>query len=435
MAEQQRAPNSTPHKASQSAQTERSTSRDTANQRIRGVLNGQISTFAGNGTAGFAGDTGPALAAEFNSPTALAIDATGALLVCDSLNHRVRRIGSGTITTIAGNGIQGFAGDGAAASAAELDTPSGVAASFDGHIYIADSHNDRIRLLALDGTISTVAGNGNRGFSGDGSAATAATLALPRGLMVTSAGALLFADSNNQRVRMVDALGIITTIVGSGVQGSSSDGNAAATAALDTPRTVAVSAFGLPVFADARNGLVRESAGNDNLYVPAGLAPSRTSTVSLSVPSTASYGGLSAKVSVSGVAGTPQGTVQLLDGTTSVAQTTLASGAASLSSASLSVGTHTLSATFLGDGVNPAAASVATHDQCWGSDGHCDGERSDHRVWSGNPRADRLAKGRVAAGQRRRNGTLHYECWCALAAGLLSHICDARRFSEWQLHA
>jgi hypothetical protein len=333
---------------------------DTGNQRIRAVRNGQISTFAGNGTAGFAGDTGPALAAEFNGPSALAIDAAGALLVCDSLNHRVRRIRSGTITTLAGTGTQGFAGDGAAATAAELDTPSGVAVGADGRIYLADSHNDRIRVIALDGTISTFAGSGTRGFSGDGSTATAASLSLPRGLMVTSAGALLFADSNNQRVRMVDARGIIATTVGSGVQGSSKDGNASSTAALDTPRTVAVSTFGSPVFVDAHNGQVRESVANGNLYVPAGFAPSRTSTVSLTAPSTANYAGLSATVSVSGVAGTPQGTVQLLDGTSLIAQATLAEGSASFTPVSLPVGTHTLSAAFLGDGVNPAATSVVT---------------------------------------------------------------------------
>ena len=333
---------------------------DTANQRIRAVLNGKISTFAGNGTAGFAGDTGPALAAAFNGPTALAVDTIGALLVCDSLNHRVRRIASGAITTIAGSGTQGFAGDGAAATAAELDTPSGVAVSVDGRIYIADSHNDRIRVIAQDGTISTFAGSGTRGFSGDYGAATSATLALPRGLMVTPNGSLLFADSNNHRVRMIDTQSIITTIVGSGVQGSSSDGTAATTAALDTPRAVAISIFGSPVFSDARNGQVRESVVNGSLYVPAGLAPSRTSTVSLSTPSTASYGRLSATVSVSGVAGPPQGIVQLLEGTSLVAQGTLTSGVVNLSPNSLTVGTHVISAAFLGDGVNPSATSIAT---------------------------------------------------------------------------
>jgi len=330
---------------------------DTANQRIRAVLNGQITTVAGNGIAGFAGDVGPALSAEFNNPTALAIDSTGALLVCDSANHRIRRIASGAITTIAGNGTQGFAGDGTAAIAAELDTPSGVAVGADGRIYIADSHNDRIRVIAVDGTISTFAGSGVRGYSGDGSSATAAALALPRGLFVTSPGSLLFADSNNQRLRMVDTKGIITTIAGSGVQGSSSDATSAAVAALDTPRGVTVSTFGSPVFADAHNREVRENVANGNLYLPAGLAPSRTSAITLTAPANAAYGQASITVSVSGAAGTPQGTVQLLDGSSVVSQATLDAGAASFTATSLVLGAHTLTASYLGDGVNPAATS------------------------------------------------------------------------------
>jgi hypothetical protein len=330
---------------------------DTGNQRIRAVVAGQIATFAGSGVVGFAGDHGAALAAAFDGASALAVDTTGALLVCDTLNHRVRRISDGQIATLAGSGVQGFAGDGAAAVAAQLDTPSGVAVGADGRVYVADSHNDRIRVIAVDGTISTFAGSGVRGFAGDGSAAVAAELALPRGLMVTSAGALLFADSNNQRVRMVDAKGVITTIAGSGVQGSASDGNASATAGLDTPRGVAVSTFGSPVFADAMNHLVRESVGNGNLYVPAGLAPARVSTVTLSAAATETYGQASATVSVLGAAGTPQGTVELLDGTSVVAQTTLVAGAASFAPGSLAVGPHTLSAAFLGDGVNPTATS------------------------------------------------------------------------------
>jgi sugar lactone lactonase YvrE len=330
---------------------------DTGNQRIRAVLNGQITTFAGNGVAGFGGDAGPALAAEFNYPTALAIDVTGALLLCDSANQRVRRIGSGVIATVAGDGTQGFAGDGATATGAELDTPSGVAVGADGRIYIADSHNDRIRVIAMDGAIGTFAGSGVRGYSGDGGSAAAAALALPRGLMVTSGGALVFADSNNQRVRMIDAQGTITTIAGSGVQGSSSDASVGGTAPLDTPRGVAVSGFGSPVFADAHNQQVRERLGNGILYLPAGLAPLRASTVSLSAPATAGYGQASVTVRVSGAAGTPQGTVQLLDGTVVTAQTTLSMGTASFSPVSLVVGTHSLSARFAGDGVNPAAAS------------------------------------------------------------------------------
>jgi sugar lactone lactonase YvrE len=330
---------------------------DTRNQRIRAVAAGQITTFAGSGSTGFAGDNGPALAAAFRGPTALALDATGALLVCDTLNHRVRRISGGTITTIAGSATQGFAGDGAAATAAELDTPSGVAVGSDGRIYIADSHNDRIRVIAADGTISTFAGTGVRGFAGDNGAATAARLALPRGLIVTPAGALLFADSDNHRLRMVDANGVITTLAGSGVQGSSSDGNSSTTASLDTPRGVAVSTFGSPVFADAMNHQVREALGNGSLYLPAGLAPSRVSTASLTVSATQTGNQQSAVVTVTGAAGAPQGTAQLLDGTSLAAQTQLQSGTGSFPPVTLSAGTHQLSAAFLGDGVNPATTS------------------------------------------------------------------------------
>src|SRR6185312_6875345 len=111
---------------------------DTGNQRIRAVHGGSITTFAGNGARGFAGDGGPATAAALNHPVALALDATGALLVCDQGNERVRRISAGHIVTIAGNGVQGFAGDGGAATSAELNEPSGVTASADGRIFIAD---------------------------------------------------------------------------------------------------------------------------------------------------------------------------------------------------------------------------------------------------------------------------------------------------------
>ncbi len=331
---------------------------DTANQRIRAVLNGQITTVAGSGVAGFAGDSGPALAAAFNSPTAIAVDSGGALLTCDTANNRIRRIASGTITTIAGNGTQGFSGDNAAATAAELDTPFGIAVGSDGRIYIADTHNDRIRMIALDGTISTIAGTGIRGFSGDGLAATAAALSQPRGLFFTSSGTLLFADSNNQRLRMVDANGIITTIAGSGVQGASSDANAAAAAALDTPRGVAVSTFGAPVFADAHNSQIREGLSNGNLYLPAGLAPSRTSIITLNAPATAAFGQASITANVTGLTATPQGIVQLIDGSSVVSTSTLVQGSAAFTAISLEIGPHTLIASYLGDGVNPAAISA-----------------------------------------------------------------------------
>jgi sugar lactone lactonase YvrE len=328
---------------------------DTGNQRIRAVSSGQISTFAGTGIAGFTGDGSSAVSATLHSPTALAIDASGALLVCDTANYRIRRISGGTISTIAGSGVQGFAGDAASALAAQLDTPSGLAVGPDGRIYIADSHNNRIRVITTDGLIRTLAGTGARGYSGDGGAATAAQLALPRGLVVTAGGALVFADSNNQRVRSIDAQGIISTIAGNGVQGSSNDANSAVTSALDTPRGVALSSFGSPVIADASNHEVRESVSNGNLYLPAGLASSRSSTVSLAASATS--GQSVASVSVTGSAGTPQGSVTLYDGASLVAQSSLTGGTASFSLSSLASGPHTLRAAYLGDGVNPAATS------------------------------------------------------------------------------
>ena len=332
---------------------------DTGNERIRAVRGGVISTIAGNGSVGFAGDGGAALSASFRWPNALAINASGALLVCDAGNERVRRISAGLITTIVGNGVQGFGGDGGAAVAAQLDTPMGLAVGADGRIFVADSHNDRIRVVGTDGKIGTFAGSGVRGFAGDGGVATAAELSLPRGLVVTTGGAVMFADSNNQRIRMVSTGGAISTVVGSGVQGGISDGSVASGVGLNTPRCVAVSAFGAPVYADALNHLVRESVANGNVYVPAGLAQGRASVVVLSANLNASSGQVNAAASVTGLAGTPQGVVELLDGTAVVTHSTLAGGVARFAPVAMAGGTHLLSAAFMGDGVNPAATSAA----------------------------------------------------------------------------
>jgi sugar lactone lactonase YvrE len=332
---------------------------DTGNQRIRSVANGLIATFAGTGTTGFGGDNGPLLAALFNHPSALAIDSAGALLVCDSNNHRIRRIAAGTITTIAGTGLQGFFGDGGPASQAQLDTPSGIADAADGRIFIADTHNQRIRVIGTNGLLTTFAGTGIAGYAGDGAVATSAQLALPRGLFATSSGALLIADSNNHRIRQVDAQGIISTIAGTGLQGSSADAAAGSNAALNTPRSVALSSFSAPVFADTGNSLVRELLTNANLYLPASLAIGRSTSVVLTTAPQAVYGQSVATVTVSGSAGTPQGGVQLLEATTVVGQSVLTAGVASITSPTLGTGSHTLTAHYLGDGVNPASSSAA----------------------------------------------------------------------------
>jgi sugar lactone lactonase YvrE len=333
---------------------------DTGNERIRAVQAGQISTFAGNGQAAFAGDNGPAASASFHSPGAIALDATGALLICDRGNQRIRRVSAGIVTTIAGSGVQGFSGDGASAIFAQIDTPTGIVVSADGRIFFSDSHNDRVRVLSSSGTINTFAGNGIRGYAGDGGAAVVAQLALPSGLAVTSAGDVLIADTNNQRIRSVNAQGVITTVVGSGIQGMANDGAAATTASLNLPFGLAISSFGAPVFVDALSHTVREFISPGALYLPAGLAPNQTSTVTLNVGSNMVYGQTSLTASVMGVAGTPQGQITLMDGTTVLAQMALISGSASFSATLLGVGTHALSAIYAGDGVNPTATSATT---------------------------------------------------------------------------
>lgn len=332
---------------------------DTGNERIRAVQGDVIATFVGTGAQGFAGDGGAATGARFDHPTALAIDASGALLVADAGNQRVRRIASGSISTIAGSGVQGFGGDGGAATAALLDTPSGLAVGPDGSVYIADTHNQRVRRVSPAGTITTVAGTGSAGFGGDGGSATAAELASPRGLFVAQDGTLLIADSNNQRIRSVSAQGGITTIAGSGVQGSSLDAAAGVGAALNTPRAVTVSSFNAAVFADTGNALVRELITNQQLYVPAGLAAARVSVVSLAASPQVSYGAPLASVTVVGSVSTPQGGVALFADGAQVAQASLQAGAASFSGALMPVGAHMLTAQYLGDGVNPAATSAA----------------------------------------------------------------------------
>jgi len=329
---------------------------DTGNQLIRAVSGAVITTFAGNGSVGFGGDGGAATSAMFRWPNALAIDASGALLVCDSGNARVRRISAGLIQTVAGNGMQGFAGDGGAATSAELDTPTGLAVGSDGRIFVADSHNQRIRAIATNGVIATFAGNGVTGYAGDSGPATAAELALPRGLLVTSGGAVIFADSNNQRLRMVNASGTITTIAGSGVQGATSDGVSVGAAEMNSPRGVALSSFGAPVYADALNRMVRESVANGNVYVPAGLAPARTTQVALSA--SPGNGQTDAMVTVAGSAGSAQGVVELVDAGSLITQTTLAGGSATFAPQTLSAGTQSLYAAYLGDGVNPASTSA-----------------------------------------------------------------------------
>ncbi len=238
---------------------------DTGNDRIRRVgPDGIITTVAGTGNYGFSGDGGQATQAMLNYPSGVAVGPDGSLYIADSDNYRIRRIGSdGVITTVAGTGDWGSTGDGGPATQAELAYPSGVAASPDGSLYIADQLNDRIRRVGPDGIITTVAGTGIYGFSGDGGPATQATLDLPAGVAVAPDGSLYIADYGNSRVRRVGPDGIITTVAGGGVTGLG-DGGPATGADLNWPYSVAVAPDGSLYIADSDNFRVRR-VGSDGV--------------------------------------------------------------------------------------------------------------------------------------------------------------------------
>jgi uncharacterized repeat protein (TIGR01451 family) len=287
---------------------------DTIDNRVRKVaLDGTISTVAGTGAAGFSGDSGPAASARLNTPRGLAMDASGNLYIADSTNFRVRKVAasgnistvagsgiygnsgaggpatsarmgypyglavdssgnlyiadesnnliwkvaaSGTITTVAGNGTYGYSGDGGPATGAEMSAPTGVAVDSAGNLYAADRYNDRVRMVSASGTITTVAGNGNCCFSGDGGPATGAELSSPTGVALDSAGNLYIADSS--RIRMVSPSGIITTAAGGGSSGYSGDGGPAVNASFRTPYAISVDASGGVAVADQGNNAVRQ---------------------------------------------------------------------------------------------------------------------------------------------------------------------------------
>ncbi|HUO83690.1 MAG TPA: hypothetical protein VM534_01125, partial [Thermoanaerobaculia bacterium] len=208
---------------------------------------GTISRFAGTGSAGFSGDGGPATTARLDTVNGLALDPQEqGLYLVDRANNRVRRIdlASGIITTVAGNGLRGYTGDGGPATAARMDNPWDVAIDAAGNLFIADTINDRIRRVSAEtGIISTVAGNGNGGFSGDGGSATGGQLDSPTGVAVDAQGNLFIADQFNDRVRKVTA-GMITTYAGRGTRGLGGDEGAATAAAIGYPVAVSVDRSG-----------------------------------------------------------------------------------------------------------------------------------------------------------------------------------------------
>jgi PKD domain/RTX calcium-binding nonapeptide repeat (4 copies)/NHL repeat len=223
-----------------------------------------ITTLAGTGVAGFSGDTGQASLAQLDAPTGVAVDAAGNVYIADQNNHRIRKVSpAGVITTIAGTGTPGFSGDTGQASAAQLKNPVGVAADGAGNVYIADQGNQRVRKVDPGGVITTFAGTGAPGFSGDTGQASAAQLNNPVGVAADGAGNVYIADRTNHRIRKVDPGGVITTLAGTGVAGFSGDTGQASLAQLNAPWSVAADTAGNVYIADRPEVRVRkvDSAG------------------------------------------------------------------------------------------------------------------------------------------------------------------------------
>ncbi len=224
---------------------------------------GIITTVAGSGATGwgnggFSGDGEAATVAKLNAPYGVAVDSIGNLYIADWVNNRIRKVNTlGIISTVAGGGVAGI-GDGGAATAAILCGPYGVAVDSIGNLYIADTYSYRIRKVDTAGIISTVAGNGVGGFSGDGGAATAAELDLPDSVAVDNIGNLYIADNHNHRIRKVNTAGIISTVAGTGVAGYIGDGGSATVAQLNYPSGVAVDSIGNLYIADKFNFCIRK---------------------------------------------------------------------------------------------------------------------------------------------------------------------------------
>ena len=275
---------------------------DSANNVVRRVdTKGVITNFAGNGSAGNGGDGGAATGAQLNTPEDLAVDPAGNLYIADSRNNKVRKVApNGTISTFAGSGTAGSGGDGGAAGSATLNLPFGIAADTAGNIYITEFLGNRVRKVTPDGTISTVAGNGTSGYSGDGGSATAAMLNGPQDVAADSSGNIYIADANNNRVRQVSG-GTINTVAGNGLSGYDRDGVQATTTNVGNPVAVAVDTFGNLYIADGSlrvrkvytSGIITTIAGsgtrgyagdggsatNAQLYSPSALAVNSSGNV------------------------------------------------------------------------------------------------------------------------------------------------------------
>ena len=237
---------------------------DSVNLRVRKIAGGNMSTVAGNGVLNYGGDNGSGLKAQLNVPQSVAVDTAGNLYVADTGNHEVRKIDTtGNITAVIGNGTAGSGSN-------QLNAPQGVAVDAAGNVYIADTQNARVLKVTPGGSASTVAGNGTPGYGGDNGSATNAQIYTPTGVAVDSKGNLYIADYQNHRVRMVTPGGTITTVAGNGNQGYAGDGGPATSALLNYPAGVAVDSGGNLYIADWGNYVIRKVMTNGNIATIAG---------------------------------------------------------------------------------------------------------------------------------------------------------------------
>ncbi len=226
---------------------------------ISQLFSQNIITIAGTGVYGYSGDNIPANTSQLMQPKGLAMDALGNLYIADPSGNRIRKISpSGIVTTIAGNGSAGFSGDGGAAINAQLSAPYDVDVDANGNLYIADGGNFRIRKVSNSGIITTIGGNGTGGFSGDGGQATSASFFYPVGIAVDGIGRVYVADWGNNRIRVIDPSGIINTFAGNGSPSYSGDGGPAVSASLFYPEEVCADNFGNVFIADRANDVIRK---------------------------------------------------------------------------------------------------------------------------------------------------------------------------------
>jgi sugar lactone lactonase YvrE len=318
---------------------------DSGSNRIREVTDGNITTIAGTGSAGFSGDGEPATGAELNDPRGVVLDSNQNMYFVDAGNNRVRRIDATThdISTIAGNGPEGnapsgcqgqgsFSGDGGPAISATLNCPLGLDIDSKGNLFVSDTQNNRIRRIdAVTQIITTVAGNGTAGFSGDGGAATSAMLNNPDRISINAAGNFFISDTNNERIRRVDGTtGIITTFAGNGNFGFAGDGGPAVSASFSTPTGVVVTSQGNMYVGDLLNNRIRLVLLNPNVTLSSSTAGFANQPINASstLPVTVTNSG-DAPLTISSIALTGASVFSLATSTSPcpVAPATLAVGA------------------------------------------------------------------------------------------------------------